>query len=313
MKGLELSRRYYEKCGLPMIKEQFPELLDKLAIGLTGSGSECYGYDDEISQDHDFEPGFCVFLPGIDVVDEKTEFDLMRAYNKLPSEFEGYHKSILNPVGGNRHGVFRAKEYYLEKTGTDDGLLTAQQWLITPDYVLAEAVNGEIFYDGYGLVTEIRNNLKAIPEDILKKRIAGNLVIMAQSGQYNYSRCLKRGDNGAAQMALHEFVNAAIKCAFLLNDKFSPYYKWCFRGLRELERLSVLAEILEYLINNGNSEAEAAAKSDMIYTVAELFNDEIIRKGYVTARNNDLEKLAYSVNNTIKDNDIRNLDIMIAV
>ena len=313
MKGLELSRRYYETYGLPMIQEQFPGLINKIAIGLTGSGSECYGYDDEISQDHDFEPGFCIFLPGTDVVDEKTEFDLMRAYNKLPSEFEGYHKSIMNPVGGNRHGVFRAADYYMEKAGTDDGLLTAQQWLRTPDYVFAEAVNGEIFRDDYGLVTKIRNNLKDVPEDILKKRIAGNLVIMAQSGQYNYQRCLKRNDTGAAQLALHEFVNAAIKCAFLLNGRFAPYYKWCFRGLRDLPSLSELAEFLEYMINAGNSEDEVRVKSDMINTVAELINDELLRKGYVSARNSDLEKQAYSVNNTIVDNDIRNLDIMIAV
>ena len=313
MKGLELSRRYYETYGLPMIKEQFPYLMDKVAVGLTGSGSECYGYDDEISQDHDFEPGFCIFLPGSDAVSEKTEFDLMRAYNKLPSEFEGFHKSILSPVGGNRHGVFRAADFYNEKVGTDDGLLTATQWLTIPDYVLAEAVNGEIFYDGYGLVTSIRNNLKAVPTDILKKRIAGNLVIMAQSGQYNYPRCLKRNDRAAAQLAVNEFVNAAIKCAFLLNERFAPYYKWSFRALRELPRLSVLADVLEVLLNSGNYENEIALKSDMIKTAVGLINDELIRKGYVSIENSDLDKQAYAINNTIKDNDIRNLDIMISV
>ena len=63
MKGLDLARAFYEEYGLPMLEEQFSDVLDKIAIGLTGSGSECYGYDDEISQDHDFEPGFCIFLP----------------------------------------------------------------------------------------------------------------------------------------------------------------------------------------------------------------------------------------------------------
>ena len=63
MKGLELSRKYYEEFGKPMLKEQFPEIEHLIAVGLVGSGSDCYGYDDDISHDHDFEPGFCLFLP----------------------------------------------------------------------------------------------------------------------------------------------------------------------------------------------------------------------------------------------------------
>ena len=45
MKGLELSKRFYETYGAPMLSEKFPELEDKLAIGLVGDGSECFGYD----------------------------------------------------------------------------------------------------------------------------------------------------------------------------------------------------------------------------------------------------------------------------
>ena len=59
MKGLELSQAFFEEHGRPMLETQFPELLPFLAAGLFGSGSECFGYDDVTSQDHDFEPGFC--------------------------------------------------------------------------------------------------------------------------------------------------------------------------------------------------------------------------------------------------------------
>jgi aspartyl aminopeptidase len=41
--------------------------------------------------------------------------------------------------------------------------------------------------------------------------------------------------------------------------------------------------------------------------------DELIRKGYVLTENSELDKQAYAINNSIKDNDIRNLDIMISV
>ena len=50
MKGLELSRKYVEGIYLPFLKEEFPELLERMAIGLVGEGSECFGFDDEISR-----------------------------------------------------------------------------------------------------------------------------------------------------------------------------------------------------------------------------------------------------------------------
>ena len=54
-------------------------LLRGYITGLFGSGSECFGYDDVTSQDHDFEPGFCIFLPGEDVVSRRDAFLLEQA------------------------------------------------------------------------------------------------------------------------------------------------------------------------------------------------------------------------------------------
>ena len=67
MKGLEIARAYYEQYGEPMLREKFPGLMPFVAAGLAGSGSECWGFDDEISRDHDFEPGFSLFLPGEEI------------------------------------------------------------------------------------------------------------------------------------------------------------------------------------------------------------------------------------------------------
>ena len=117
MKGLELSERFYREYGEPMLKEQFPDLLPYIAAGLFGSGSECYGFDDELSQDHDFEPGFCIFLPSETVVDRRKAFLLERAYTKLPKEFEGFKRALVTPVGGARHGVLRTEDFSRKKPG----------------------------------------------------------------------------------------------------------------------------------------------------------------------------------------------------
>ncbi len=65
MKGLELAEKYYKEFGEGMLHEQFSGVLSQIAVGLIGSGSECMGYDDEISKDHDFEPGFTIASEGI--------------------------------------------------------------------------------------------------------------------------------------------------------------------------------------------------------------------------------------------------------
>ena len=148
-----------------MLRERFPELLPLVAAGLCGSGSECWGFDDAISEDHDFEPGFCLFLPGEAVVDRKAAFELERAYAKLPKEFMGYRRQAVSPVGGARHGVIRTADFMMDKVGTPDGQLDLMKWLYVPEYMLAEAVNGEIFMDGYGEVTAVRERLRLMKRE----------------------------------------------------------------------------------------------------------------------------------------------------
>ena len=311
MRGIDASREYYEKFGRPMLEEKFPELLPYIACGLTGSGSECFGFDDEVSADHDYEPGFCIFLPSEEIVDRRQAFLLERAYSSLPKEYLGAKRQLLSPAGGQRRGVFRTADFYREKTGSPDGILTIGQWLSLPETALAEAVNGEIFYDGYGEVSAVRQALAFYPQDIALKKLAGHLLLMAQSGQYNYLRCLKHGESAAAQLAVFEFTRSTMAVIFLLNRKYRPFYKWSFRALRALETLSLTAELLEYLITSDNEDAQE--KSSVMEGIAADIIDELIARGITKASCGDLEKHAYSVNDGIEDTSLRNLHILSAV
>lgn len=313
MKGLELSERFYRAYGEPMLQKQFSALLPHVAVGLFGAGSECFGFDDEVSKDHDFEPGFMLLLPDESVVDRRAAFQLERAYAKLPKEFEGFTRSVVAPVGGARHGVMRTADFFREKLGSPDGILTVSQWLTAPEHALAEVTNGRLFFDGCGEVTRIRESLSRYPEDIRKKKLAGNLLLMAQAGQYNYTRCLKHGETGAAQLAAGEFVKSAMAVVFLLNNVYQPYYKWSFRAMRALPKLSLLAETMEYLLSTDNEPSLAETKYDMIEDAAADVIDELQTQGLTKAICGDLEKHAYSVNDQISDGDIRNLHILAAI
>ena len=313
MQGLELSRAFFEGYGKPMLEEQFPELLPKLAAGLFGSGSECFGYDDEVARDHDFEPGFCLFLPGEDAVDRRSAFLLERAYAKLPKEFGGFRRQTLLPVGGARHGVLRTGEFFQSMVGSPDGTLTVAQWLAVPEEALAEATNGEVYFDNLGEVSRIRASLSAFPEEIRLKRLAGQLLLMGQAGQYNYARCLRHGETAAAQLAAGEFVRSALSVIFLLNRRYQPYYKWSFRALRSLPKLSGLAEPLEKLISAPNGAEEAREKKRIIEETAAAVAALLVEEGLSAVSGSELEAHAYAVNDRIRDGELRNLHILAGV
>ena len=313
MKGIELSELFYREYGEPMLKERFAEYLPFIAVGLTGCGSERFGYDDCISCDHDFEAGFCVFLPDESLVSRKTEFALERAYSKLPCEFMGVKRAQISAVGGNRYGIMRISDFLLEKTGSPDGELSLRHWLFTPEQSLAEATNGKIFYDGLGVFSKIRKTLEYMPEDVRLKKLAGELLMMGQSGQYNYLRCVARGESGAAQLAVIQFVSSAMHVIFLLNKKYMPYYKWSFRALRELDKLSELSFDLEDLISSGNSESEVAQKQIKIERISTEIIKMLLEQGISDFCENELEGHAYAVNSKISDAELRNMHILSAV
>ena len=151
MKGVELSEKYFEKFGMPMLEKDFAFLLPTLSAGLVGQGSECLFFDDDVSKDHDFEPGFCIFLSDADY--EKYGFDLTRAYNKLPDEFLGFSRLKFSPAGGSRHGVFSCKDFYESIIGRSSAPKITFDWLKIPPYALRTAVSGKMFINNCAATT----------------------------------------------------------------------------------------------------------------------------------------------------------------
>ena len=313
MKGLELSFAFYEAYGAPMLEEKFPHVAHLIAVGLAGGGSECFGYDDAWSRDHDFEPGFCLFLPNEETVDRQTSFALERAYAKLPMEFMGYKRTPLSPVGGNRHGVIRMADFFLEKTGREDGMLSLREWFAVPEQSLAEATDGKVFRDDLGLFTQIRGRLSYLPEAVRRKKLAGHLALMGQSGEYNYPRCVSRGETAAAALAVGEFVKSALHAAFLLDKRYLPYYKWSFRALRDLPTLYFLHEPLSRLLLLGGERETVGEKEALIAHVCQTVKDEVVAQGLSRFEGEPIDGHARAVNDSITDHAVRNLHLLYGV
>ena len=309
MKGIELSRLFFEEYGRDMIEKEFSEYRDRLAAGLVGQGSERYAYDDESSADHDFCAGFCIFT------DSQTEkeicFELMSAYRKLPKEFMGVKTKENTRSTGSKYGVVTYDGFFEPLLGRNYKSLTASDYMNIPQNYLADATNGEIFYDPSGTFTAIYNSIKyGMPEDVRLKRMSANLAAMAQSGQYNYARCLGHGEEGAAVLALCEFVKSACAFIYLFNKRYMPYYKWMLKGVRDLEKLGELSHGLEFLLTADNDGKTRITKCEIVEDIAFNVAEALKKDGLSDSDSDYLEDHARSVLTRISDVNLRNMHIL---
>ena len=100
--GLSLCQEYYETCAAPLLKEHFPAEYDRMIAGLCGEGSDCFGFDDAFSKDHDWGPGFVLLLD--DDCYEKIGDEVEACLQALPAEFKGMRRQMTKEASG-RIGV----------------------------------------------------------------------------------------------------------------------------------------------------------------------------------------------------------------
>ena len=205
----------------------------------------------------------------------------------------------------------RISDFYRRFTGLPGAPETWQDWLYLPSYALAQAVSGEVFRDDLGEFSRIRQEIACgMPEDVRRKKLAARLALMAQSGQYNYARCLAHGEDGAAMLAVSEFVKNTAEAVFLLNRRHAPYYKWLLRGMRGLENLGELSDALEFLLTGDNDEDGKALKSQVIEDICAQIVSELHAQGLSCGSWDYLEKHAFDVQSHIENAAIRALHVM---
>lgn len=266
MKGLELAEKYFEEVGKPMLLEKYPRYYERMAVGLVGQGSECFGFDDEISRDHDFGPSFCIWLNEQDF--QEIGVKLNMDYERLPREFMGVPARVVSANGGGRVGAHEIGMFYQNFIGDRKAPENLLEWLYIPEGYLATATNGKVFVDNLGEFSAIRGKLlEFYPEDVRKKKIAARAAVMAQSGQYNYARLMKRGEYVGASLALGEFIKNTISMVHLLNKRYMPFYKWSFRSMTTLPKLKEVQEKINALATMEFQQKawQGVSKKDYLY------------------------------------------------
>ena len=301
MKGMELSRLYYEEVCKPAIEKEAGELTERTAVGLVGEGSECYGYDDEISRDHDFGPSCCFWLTK--EVYRTYGGKLREILDSLPKSFMSFPALKMSEWGGGRRGVLNTESFYRKFTGKENGPETLDEWRMIPETNLSIVTNGSVFSDPLGEFTKIRNRLlEYYPEDIRLDKIASRCMKIAQSGQYNLGRCLKRGEFVAARIAEAEFVNESIYMIYLLNKKYMPFYKWMHK---DMQFLPILGKEVHNLLNNLIS-IQNSEKPETAEKICGLIINELKIQGISENKSDFLLDHGPDIQKKISDESLRN-------
>jgi hypothetical protein len=302
MKGLDLCRKFFELHGAPMISKEFYDFRYRIAAGMVGEGSECLGFDDWISRDHDWGPGFCLWLNDIDF--DAIGKRLQSAYDRLPQVFMGF---IRKPgqLSNQKVGVFRISDFYKRFTGLTHAPKTNLQWIRQSDEYLCVCTSGEVFSDPLGRFSKIRQTLLDFyPEDVRMFKIACLCASCARSGQYNFMRCAKRRETFAATYALHDFCSDIMGTVFLLKRRFPPFFKWKHRAIKDLGTLgsavhdqvntlmkiredkdrqiiieNLSLSIIEELKNQGLSHSNSDFLLDHSLSIQSRISDALIRQG----------------------------------
>ena len=299
IKGLELSKRYFYDIVLPEFEKKLNDTLPLCAFGLVGEGSECYGYDDELSKDHDFGPSVCIWLRKDDYLKNKDRIN--EVLKNLPKTYLDFQELKESEWGYNRRGLLNIEDFYFKFIGSTNLPQTINDWQKIPETALSTVTNGEIFLDNLGEFTKIREQLlNYYPEPIRQNKIATKLMNISQHGQYNYVRCLRRNDLVAANQCLYLFIDEVIHLVFLLNRRYKIFYKWANRALLDLKILgNEIHKLLQDMVFAQN-------KIPYVRKICKVLADELRNQKLTDCESGFLGDLGVDIQKNIDDKFFKN-------
>jgi hypothetical protein len=233
MQGIELSRRFYFEAVRPILDREFPEF--EHAAALIGYGSDVLGFDDEMSQDHEWGPRVLLFGD----VSRAAEIRERLAHT-LPPSFAGFSihfgrteeedtmrmKPVESGPIAHRVEVLELGTFLRDCIGADPRQgFEVEDWLATPTQQLLELTAGAVFVDPIGELTRVREVLAWYPHDVWLYAMAGH---WERIGQYEHfvGRTGSRGDEIGSRWLAASLARDLMRLAFLQERRYPPYAKW---------------------------------------------------------------------------------------
>jgi hypothetical protein len=234
--GLELNRRFYWEAVRPLLDAHFPGLPH--AAARLGYGSDVLGFDTPMSMDHDWGPRLHVFLRSEDTGQAEPVTRMLAEY--LPFEFLGFPTAftppntegttVLQPAQSRplNHAVWlvSVEQFFQAHLGWElTQSLSPVDWLSVSSQTLRELTAGEVFFDGFGDLTDARQRLAFYPQDVWLYLLACGWQRIGQEGHL-MPRAGYVGDELGSALMGSRLVRDVISLCFLMERQYAPYPKW---------------------------------------------------------------------------------------
>jgi len=279
LQGVELSRRFYDDLVGPWLGREFPRL--RHAAALIGYGSELLGFDDAMSQDHNWGPRVWLYITEPDfaahadaIVASFTDAAPERFLDVPMGWFNRPHLSGSGPHWRSdpRHGLeVRTLEGVVRDVlGVEvDQPLTHLAWLGLADQWLLELTAGAVFHDDDGRLTALRERLAWFPRDVWLyklacqwRRIGEEMAFVGRAGSV--------GDDLGSRVIAARLVRDVMRMAFLIEGRYAPYPKWFGSAFARLPCAADLAPVLDRALAAPDWKAREAALAEAYRFVGRL-------------------------------------------
>jgi hypothetical protein len=242
VQGLELSRRFYAAAVRPILEQHFAGV--DHAAALVGWSSEVLGFDDEMSRDHQWGPRLQLYVRKAEGADEIEQFlarELPTTFLGFPTNFgptdePGMVRMAAAEVGPIAHRVeVLVLRSELQKWLGLDPLagFTVADWLVTPSQRLLEWTAGDVFHDGIGELTRVRELFAWYPHDVWLFVMAGHWQRIAEF-EHLHGRTGLRGDELGSRLLAAALVRDVMRLRLLQRRRYPPYPKWLGTAYAEL-------------------------------------------------------------------------------
>lgn len=277
MQSLELNRAFYRDCVAGVLREHCPSIATRHAAALIGCGSEVLGNDDEISKRYGWGPRVLLFLTRAD--HEAWAEGLLAAFRRnIPPTFlgeptryteDGPPQPTTDPAASVGIAITTCERFIELYLGLKDIDVEAnpppcKDWLLINEARLLRLTAGEVFYDGIGTLTGLREYFTYFPNDVWRHRLAYAWASLNKDIGL-IGTCAARGDVLSSRIAAARTVERIIAIVFLLNRTYKPgYLKWIHR---QFYKLPYLADELGPQLDRIMTHEDCKTTCDLLYPI----------------------------------------------